>query len=721
MKASSRVLPAPSFLACSLAAGLLSWSMRADAAAQDIQRFPQPGVVIEQTPQRGVENPALPPIPSSAGRRAITPTVRPPSPSRTPRTGTPEQRAGASAVTKKGHRSTPTPVPEPRGEDEHTNPLLQLLEGLAQDEAGAGSQALAPLIERTAPEVRAKADSALIRRVGWALYRRGDDHGAIEWFDLALRRDPADLEAREGLFFAARRAGRWQQAYQTAEVLPDQAVWRTRRAEVAVQAALEAREQSRWQDALAWLERARDAGRNDTDLRLLQAWTELQAGHARAAVDAFSALYAQDPSEEAAEGLYQSLRATGDRSALHAWQAVSGPLARRLRTATAQDWLDRGLAADAAILVPDLTPDLQHAATPSLALTGRRRDKSGAPGTSALHVEQAPLLDLRWHWGTHLFSAQVSESRWDAGAQPRGVGSTVAGTRGSSQRQATGIQGLVQWRPIGSRGPFASLGWTPRNAPVPSTWVGSVGWRVEAATGAWSAALRRATSEESTLAAIGLKDPASGRAWGRVLRQGLDMTGYRQINSDWNGSASVVIERLDGQHVASNTHVGLRLAGGRRLEVPGMRYMVVGPYGQMDRWTRNLSGFTWGHGGYFSPQRFTNIGVQIAFESLPGRSWIVAGDASSGIQSSQQNASPCFPLPPPVSAPPCTGPGASRQRGFGSQLALRATTLLHPHWALEGRMQWQTGVAYRDFQWSIGLRYFTAPRQALFSSDLPVP
>jgi hypothetical protein len=205
-----------------------------------------------------------------------------------------------------------------------------------------------------------------------------------------------------------------------------------------------------------------------------------------------------------------------------------------------------------------------------------------------------------------------------------------------------------------------------------------------------------------------------------VLRQGLSFGGYQTIAPSWNVSAGGQLQRIVGHNVADNTRLALNLGLARDLPLPGMRFFSVGPALGWEHYRRNLSGFTWGQGGYFSPQDFTSAALLAVFQTYDARRFVVAGQVQLGWQSVRQDAADCFALPPPVTpAPTCAPLAASRSSGFGSSTALQWSTLLAPHWALEGSARLRTGPAYHDRELYLGLRYFFSPRQALFGSDLP--
>lgn len=575
------------------------------------------------------------------------------------------------------------------------------------------------LIAEHASALREQADAALAARLGWALFRAQRFAEAAPWFEHALRLDPGSASAREGAFYALQRTGNLQKAF---DVAAEDPALRAARANVAVQLALRAREQNDPGSTVHWLQQAIALGKDGADLRGLLAWSLLQAGDATRAAQEFATLYASRPEDaDLAQGLSQSLQASGQTARLAQLAAQPGALANLVRRERAQRWLDLGLARDAAVLDPQATAALAGAAQPSVAAGVYARSKSGAPGTSLLRITQAPVPQLRWanHFG--VWDAQLDRTRLDAGAAPAvgQVGSTLPGSLGSPARQDVGASGSLHWRSLGPQGLSASLGFTPTDGAVSSTWTGSIGWRDISASHSRSIGLERQQVDDSVLSLTGLRDPATGLAWGRVMREGLTAGGYQTLWPKWNGSAQLRIERLAGQNVASNDRMTASAGLSRDLSVPDMRFFSVGPSLSYDHYARNLSGFTWGQGGYFSPQDFSSAALLAVFQTADARRRVLAGQVQLGWQSVRQDASACLAQPAPVAAPACAPLAASRSQGLGSSTALQWSTLLAPHWALEGSALLRTGPAYHDRALYLGVRYFFSPRPAVFGSDLP--
>lgn len=716
------------------------------AAAPRVDYLPQPGTRIEQLPQSGVQYPwqltappAAQPAPVPPAPVQPAPTARRPAPAAaTHHRATPRQAAEPGWPVLQLKLSTrlewpaqhvalgqPAASPEPHAEAGTASAPLpawwQALEAMLQaDEQGTPQPDLAQRIDAHAAALRALASPTLAARLGWALYRMQREAQALPWFELALDRDPTLASARQGAFYALQKTGHLQAAYAMAQ---DDPALRAARADVAVQLALRAREQDQPGQAVEWLRRAIALGKDTAGDRALLAWSLLQAGQAAQAATEFAALVHDRPDDaDAAQGLLLSLQRSGQTARITQLAAQPGAFAELVRRQRAQRWRDLGLARDAAVLDAAADPALAGAAAPSVALGGEVRSKSGVAGTSRLRLEQSPVMHLRWANTLGIWDAQIARTTVDAGGTPPvgSIGSTLPAAQGPAAQQHVGASGTLRWRSVGPQGVQASVGITPAGGAVSPTWTGALAWRDLGPTHDWSVALRRSAVDDSVLSLTGLRDPASGQAWGRVLRQGLSAGGYQNLWPQWTISARVDAETLSGENVARNAHVAASLGLGRDVPLRGMRFVSIGPNLAYEHYARNLSGFTWGQGGYFSPQEFSSASLLAVFQTADARRWVVAGQVQVGWQSVRQDATACFALPPPlVVDTPCAPLAASRSQGIGTSTALQWSSLLAPHWAVEGSALWRTGPAYQDRALYLGLRYFFSPRQALFGSDLP--
>ncbi|MCA1979306.1 MAG: BCSC C-terminal domain-containing protein [Thiobacillus sp.] len=703
--AAARVCARPLCLAAAFAYAVDA----AGTATLRVEYHPQPGVHIEYFPQGGLFPPQQPApvLKAAVGHPPVA--KRPASLKAVPKT------AGRTRHAARGVESAlrlslttdlqwppqtraPAPAQPPQATPGGLAAALPvawqpLLDALQHDEQGTPQPQLGGLIELHGDTLRAQADPALKARLGWALYRAQRFADAAAWFQAALSQDPGLATARQGAFYALQRAERLRDAFEVADRDP---ALRAARADVAVQLALRERQNGDLRAAVHWLQQAIALGKTDVETRSLLAWSALQAGETARAAGEFGLLYDAQPNDaNAALGLYQSLKRAGQTARIAELASKPGAFADLVRRDEALSWRDLGLARDAA-MVAGAEPMLAGAAAPSVAAGAYVRSKSGTAGTSRLRIARIPTLSLRY---TNQLGA------WDAAFH--GVSLDAGGGE-----QDAGVGGTVSWRSLGPRGWVASLGNTPTAGPLPSTWTGSVGWRDIGAGHEWNAVLHRSPVEDSVLSLAGLRDGARDRAWGRVSREGLTAGGYRNLWPQWNGSARLDIERLVGENVAANTHVAAGVGFTRDLPVPNMRFFSVGPALAFERYRRNLAGFGWGAGGYFSPQAFSSATLQAVFETENAQRWLLAGQVQAGWQSVREDSGFC-------SAPPCESRPGRRSSGIGTSAAVQWSVLLAPRWAIEGGARLQTGPAYEDRAATLALRYFFDGRKGLFSSDLP--
>jgi hypothetical protein len=159
---------------------------------------------------------------------------------------------------------------------------------------------------------------------------------------------------------------------------------------------------------------------------------------------------------------------------------------------------------------------------------------------------------------------------------------------------------------------------------------------------------RRAVTE-SMLSYAGQRDPRTGRVWGGVVRSGghvdLAYAATESLGLYGGGGAAV----LEGSHVASNSMV--EAGGGATWTVRkrSNETLIVGLDGRYAHYDRNLGNFSWGQGGYFSPQASVSGAALVDWR----RSWEAVSlgvQASAGYQHYRTHASRVFPNDPVLQA-----------------------------------------------------------------------
>lgn len=259
------------------------------------------------------------------------------------------------------------------------------------------------------------------------------------------------------------------------------------------------------------------------------------------------------------------------------------------------------------------------------------------------------------------------------------------------------------------------VGTTPVGFEVDNV-VGGVVWnpkqrnwdlRVEAA--------RRAVTD-SVLSWAGTTDPITGETWGGVTKNGIRADVSYDTGRNFGIYANGGFHALEGDDVESNT----------MAEVGGGVYtkLVQRPNSEVTAglnltsffYDKNLRHFTFGHGGYFSPQSYFALGFPIEAVGRRGRtSYRVGGTV--GYQTFREDDADFFPndsdLQSAIAALPVTSQHDG-QTSSGVLLAARADVehLVTPNVAVGASLRGDNATDFTEVSALGYLKYFWQPQNA---------
>lgn len=153
---------------------------------------------------------------------------------------------------------------------------------------------------------------------------------------------------------------------------------------------------------------------------------------------------------------------------------------------------------------------------------------------------------------------------------------------------------------------------------------------------------RRAVTD-SLLSYAGTVEPFTGKRWGGVTR-----TGGRVMLSDDDGDVGIygggAYYRLEGDNVESNQQLEATVGAYVRPYKTERAELSVGVNLSYLDYEKNLGEFSFGHGGYFSPQNFYSISFPVEYtgESRSGK-WNYTIGGAIGYQRYEKDAAPYFP------------------------------------------------------------------------------
>jgi tetratricopeptide (TPR) repeat protein len=588
-------------------------------------------------------------------------------------------------------------------------------------------------------------------QVGWVYLEFGQDEAAIARFEAGLDWEPdIDLaeDLRRGLALAyyhlsqrdgpeaARLRLRRLDAAEAAlaRVDPDDARNRELLGEIFLVRAGDAFESKEYGQSLAYLDQAESLGRRGRDVMMRRAWVHYQLGDDAKATESFTNLYRDQPDKDIAEAMVFSLSRGGrwDRLARLA-QSLGGPLTEVAEAAKLQRYYGGKMFLNAESAFPGNFAELDNIASTSVALGVMVRYKPGSDGTSQLRVLRVPAVEgVKVFDGVHELRLQMDLIDLSAGNLPAGamIGSFPAAgvyVVTPTTQLSNSVEPYLSYRYQGTLTTYAGLGLTPSNGVIASAPIWNLGITRELGRGNLGAELFTQPVRETILSYTGIVDPYTGQSWGRVLRSGGLVRGYSALTDNWGVAGGLQVAYLQGVNVANNQSLKVNLSLSRNLTFPDSKlfpvfdYFTVGPNLSYESYRKNLGQFTFGQGGYYSPQRTVMFGVSSQFLTAEARQYMIRGGASVGRFTTRSAASPCFPLGAVLPLNPVCVTGFTASSGTGTSYSAEAVGVrrLSDHLQLGGGVIWRRSPQYDDKLGMVFLRYLFDPRPAVMSTDIP--
>jgi len=225
----------------------------------------------------------------------------------------------------------------------------------------------------------------------------------------------------------------------------------------------------------------------------------------------------------------------------------------------------------------------------------------------------------------------------------------------------------------------------------------------------WSVGVSRRAVTDSLLSFAGAEDKRTGQKWGGVTANG----GRAQLAFDdreMGAYAYAGWHRLLGNNVEDNDRTELGAGVYWYLQNNEQSQATVGFNLLGIGYRENLGYFTYGHGGYFSPQSFFALGVPVSWARRYKRlSFQLRG--SVGVQAINQDEADFFPGDRAMQAEASRALGyeavygSDNSTGIGYNLAGAAEYQLGDHLFLGGHVGVDNAQDYRQWNGGLYLRY----------------
>ena len=342
---------------------------------------------------------------------------------------------------------------------------------------------------------------------------------------------------------------------------------------------------------------------------------------------------------------------------------------------------------------------------------GHLDEQAGYAGMSTVVDDIKIDLSVRHE---RLFSGTGAEGTFFGGGA---VGTTFTG---DTMQTGQGIEVDVTRQAKDWTG-YANLGYLLFNQPVSTRFTGALGGTYFQPNWQLSIMGYRQRRKDSMLSQTGThwrgENPFT-TAWGGVLQTGMKGLGVLTLNDRWAVSSNFNFAALEGEGVKDNGTYSLRMDMSRdlldKIDSEQFDYLRVGPYISWQKYDHDLSDFTLGQGGYFSPQRFVSAGASAELLSAEAQQWQIHSRLSLGWSSVYEEGGARFPLSPETFGEV----SPSNQKGISADLFVEGQYQFASHWSVAGYISRSHAVAYQATFAGIELRWYAAPRRGVTSDTL---
>ena len=314
---------------------------------------------------------------------------------------------------------------------------------------------------------------------------------------------------------------------------------------------------------------------------------------------------------------------------------------RLTRNDEKDDWLKRGVRSDAADLYrqQDLNVTLEHDYWGSSGTGGYSDLKAH---TTMLQVD-APYSDGRMFFRSDFVNMNVgsfstnADGKWDDNWGT----CTLQDCSGNRSQSDSGASVAVGWRnDVWSW----DIGTTPMGFNVVDV-VGGISYSDDIGPLGYTVNAHRRPISSSLLAFGGQKDSPSntGKKWGGVRADGVGLSlsyDKGEANGVW---ASLSGDQLTGKNVEDNWRVRWMTGYYYKVINQNNRRVTIGLNNMIWHYDKDLSGYSLGKGGYYSPQEYLSFAIPVMWrERTENWSWELG--ASGSWSHSRTKTMPRYPL-----------------------------------------------------------------------------
>lgn len=219
--------------------------------------------------------------------------------------------------------------------------------------------------------------------------------------------------------------------------------------------------------------------------------------------------------------------------------------------------------------------------------------------------------------------------------------------------------------------------------------------------------------KDSMLAYAGTVDHVTGETWGAVTKNGGGV-GLNFDNGKTGVYGSVAEHRYEGDNVDSNKALSMEMGGYFRPALSVSEQLQLGVHVGYNSFDKNLSKFTFGHGGYFSPQDYVSVAFPMNY-SLEMEDMRFSLLFSPGFQSYSEDGNGFFPTDAAAQAAldlfyalgaiRQAGYAASSKSGFGMSFGATGEYMPEPYLRVGGQIGFDSFGDYNETSFRLYMKY----------------
>ncbi len=485
--------------------------------------------------------------------------------------------------------------------------------------------------------------------LAWSCYSAEEYHCALENFSTLHASDPQKEEYLLGYCYTLEKLGQIDKAISLLEgwkmLSSPEIVSAIHRLYRQQGAALY--EERNYGEAEYYLTKALQIDPGDKTGKNLLGWSRYHQGDFDGALSVFREIYWVSKSPQSAENALLVLEKKGSDSKtsefLSELAAEENPALQKI---AADRFYLRGELIKAAQTFKGSDSCYYNCDTPWAELFGYYRNRDGDSGFSRLTELAFPF---RFHYPAvngREWVAGVTSIFLDAGevsAEPF-AGKFYRSLNTSGAKDDSFEESVWVWTPevlYNIEGPVKyefRLGATPFGGAVdPMVTFSAQASRKDS----WHVNVHQCSVDESILSYVGQQDPYGNQDWGRVLKTGIEGSKTFSLVPPYWISVNLGYDSYWGKNVEENRSIfGTASAG--RSEPFRDGYLSYGLFFSAEHFEQNTDFFTFGHGGYFSPNVFYISGPFLQYKTGPCRDYWFDGQISLGYMHYETEDAPHY-------------------------------------------------------------------------------